>query len=85
MPAWANTPGMVPVPRTPSTGMTFPYRPSGSKTCFLSRAWPAEPNRPALPICSAPMASPMSASPALMAMITVRTAEAPVAHALLTL
>ena len=31
------------------------------------------------------MASPMSASPALMAMMTVRTAEAPVAQALLTL
>ena len=38
-----------------------------------------------MPICSAPMAMPMSASPALIDRKTVRTAVAPVAHALSTL
>ena len=66
--------------------MTAPYRPAGSKTLASSpRARRAAPRSPCLPIFSTPMARPIDASPALMAMDTDRTAVAPVAQALATL
>ena len=85
MPACANTPGIVPVPSTPSTDITDPYRPERSYTSRSRPERPAPPSSPALPIFSTPTARPMSASPALIAINTVRTAVAPVAHALATL
>ena len=85
MPACAKTPGIVPVPSTPSTDITDPYRPDRSYTSRSRPERPAPPSSPALPIFSTPTARPMSASPALMAINTVRTAVAPVAHALATL
>ena len=85
MPIWANTPGMVSVPMRPSTGATAPKRPDGSHVPLSDLARPPEPSRPAPASFSTPKASPISASPALTAMIAVRSAVAPVAQALATL
>ena len=53
---------------------------------FLAPLAPrCRPSRPILPICSAPMARPKSALPAWISTSAVRTAVAPVAHALTTL
>ena len=68
MPIWAKTPGMVWVPMRPSVGATAPTRPDGVQFGFsLPSAPPA--SRPAPESFSTPKARPMSASPALTAMI----------------
>ena len=56
----------------------------GAKT-LASFFEPAPPSSPIFPICSTPTARPMSASPALIDSITVRSAVAPVAQAFETL
>ena len=84
MPTWANTPGMVSVPTRPSMGATAPYRPCGVYVSpSAARVPPA--SRPAPASFSTPTARPTEVSPALIAMIAVRRAVAPVAHALATL
>ena len=69
----------------PSVPMTAPKRPLGVKTRRSERALPAAPSMPILPIFSTPTTSATSASPAWMARCAIRTAVAPVAHALKTL
>ncbi len=84
MPTWAKTPGMISVPTRPSRAVTRPSRPDGSQVSLsFLRDPPA--SRPAPASFSTPTARPTSASPALTAMIAVRRAVAPVAHALATL
>ena len=65
MPACTKTPGMSVVPTRPSTLITDPSQPDGSKTLRSERA--DTPRVPILPIFSSPTARPISASPALIA------------------
>src|SRR4051812_20195905 len=84
MPIWAKTPGIVSVPIRPSTGATAPNRPLGFHSAPSGAlSWP--PSSPAPASFSTPTAKPMSTSPAFTAMMAVRNAVAPVAHALATL
>ena len=85
MPTWANTPGIASVPIRPSVGATAPYRPLGCHSLPSDFARPPPPSSPAPASFSTPTARPMSHSPALTAMIAVRSAVAPVAQALDTL
>src|SRR4051812_314965 len=84
MPICANTPGIVSVPTRPSTGATASKRPRGVHDLPSSFFAPPE-RRPTPASFSTPTARPMSHSPAFTAMIAVRSAVAPVAHALATL
>src|SRR6056297_732476 len=85
IPTWAKTPGMVSVPIRPSVVATAPNRPCGSHSWPSCLARPPPPRRPAPASFSTPTARPMSHSPALIAMIAVRSAVAPVAQAFDTL
>jgi hypothetical protein len=85
MPTWANVPGIASVPTRPSVGATAPNRPFGVHVLPSDLGVPPPPSRPAPASFSTPTASPMSHSPAFTAMIAVRSAVAPVAHALATL
>ncbi len=85
MPTWANTPGIVSVPMRPSVDVTAPKRPCGSHSFPSFFARPPPPSRPTPASFSTPTARPMSDSPALIDMIAVRSAVAPVAHAFDTL
>ena len=85
MPTCAKVPGIASVPMRPSVGATAPKRPDGSHTFESFFGVPPPPRRPAPASFSTPTARPMSTSPDLTAMITVRSAVAPVAQALATL